>query len=86
MYDGGSEKHVHDYIVEFTTYGILTELVIRLIHSTGSGYGDLPSSVTSQGLWAGDRITICIPEQLDEFSSYKNVSNSEFMANINLDN
>ena len=79
---GGSEKHVQDFVTS-TKFGILTDLVIHLIHSTVSGGFDLSSSVTSQGLWAGDRITICTPEQLGEFSSYKNVSSTEDLANIN---
>lgn len=55
--------------------GVMTGLVIALIHSTGCGTGDLCSSVSSQGSWAGDRIAITTPEQLDDFDSYQDVSN-----------
>ena len=55
----------------------MTGLIINLIHSTGSGSGDLPDGVASQGKWAGDRIAICTPEQLDDFEEYRDVGNPE---------
>lgn len=57
-------------------HGVMTGLVISLIHSTVRDLGDLHPTVTSQGMWAGDRITICTPEQLDDFESYRDVSNA----------
>ena len=56
---------------------ILSHLIIKLTYSTGSGGGDLPDSITSQGVWAGDRIVICTAEQLDDFGSFKDVSSTE---------
>ena len=51
--------------------------VIKLIHSMGSGGGDLPSSITSQGTWAGCRVKICAAEDVEDFESFKDVSNAE---------
>lgn len=42
------------------------------MHSTRPS---LSSEVASQGTWAGDRITICISDQLEDFNDYKDVSN-----------
>lgn len=63
-------------ILNFTRRGVMAGLVISLIHSTGGGGGDLDKSVSSQGMWAGDRIIICTEEQLDNFESYSDVSNA----------
>ncbi len=54
----------------------MTGLIISLIFSTNKNSGDLVKSVTSQGMWAGDRITISTPDQLNDFESYIDVSNA----------
>ena len=61
--------------------GVLSGLLITLTHSTGSGSGDLPPT-DSGGMWAGDRITICTREQLEDFEKYRDVSNDEDEENI----
>ena len=64
-------------VLDFANHcnSVMTGLLISLVHSTGSGGGDFPSSIASQGMWAGDRIMICTPEQLDDFERYRDVSN-----------
>lgn len=54
--------------------GVIAGLVIYLIHSTRR---DLPDDVTTLGMWAGDRITICTPDQLEDFETYEDVSNPD---------
>ena len=71
----GGEQNTLDFAN--IRFSILADLIIKLIYSTGSGGGDLPGSVTSQGVWAGDRITICTAEQLEDFGSFKDVSSTE---------
>lgn len=74
---------------------VLTGLVIKLIFSTGSGGGDLPTgpndsddegegpvNIVSRGTWAGDRITICTAEQLDDFGAFKEVSNDKEVKSL----
>ena len=51
-------------------------LVIKLIHSTGGGGGDLPSHIL-QGTWAGCRIKICAAEDVEDFESFEDVSNAD---------
>ena len=63
-------------------HGVMAGLVIKLIHSTGAGGGDLPSSMTSQGTWAGCRIKICAAEDVEDFESFKDVSNAEEVKKI----
>ena len=50
-----------------TPHGVMAGLVIKLIHSTGSGNGDLPSFIKSQGTWAGCRVKICTAEDVEDF-------------------
>ena len=69
-----------------TPHGVMTGLLIKLIHSTGAGGGDLPSSMTSRGTWAGCRVKICAAEDVEDFESYKDVSNAEDVKKLeNLD-
>ena len=66
----------------FCCKSVLLSLVIKLMFSTGSGGGDLPDDIVSQGTWAGDRITICTAEQLDDFGAFKEVSNVEEVESL----
>ena len=67
----GGETNVLDY--DKVRFSILSHLIIKLTYSTDSGGGDLPDSITSQGVWAGDQIVIRTAEQLDDFGSFKDV-------------
>ena len=71
----GGQTNILDY--DKIWCSILSHLIIKLTYSTGSGGGDLPDSITSQGVWAGDQIVICTAEQLDDFGSFKDVSSIE---------
>ncbi len=64
------QKNVTDFTE--TNGGKMADLVLSLIHSTGCGGGDLKAT-DSKSRWAGDRIVICSPEQL-EIEEYTNVS------------
>lgn len=68
-----------EFVFYFVFYreSVLTGLVIKLIFSTRRGGADLPNNITSKGTWAGDRITICTAEQLEDFDTFKDVSNVE---------
>ena len=61
----------------FCRKSVLTCLVIKLIFSTVNRGGDLPEDAISLGIWAGDRITICTAEQLEDFETFKDASNVE---------
>ena len=65
-----------------TPHGVMAGLVIKLIHSTGSGNGDLPSFIKSQGTWAGCRVKICTAEDVEDFESFKDVSNAEDVREV----
>lgn len=68
------KKTVLDYAE--SRHGVMAGLIISLIFSTYKNSGDLIKAVTSQGMWTGDRITICPPDQLNDFESYRDVSNA----------
>lgn len=70
---GIGEETVADFIE--SNGGVMAGLVISLIHSTGSGGGDIEAS--SAGTWAGDRIAICALEDMEDFERYKDVSMSK---------
>ncbi len=65
-------RSISDCIMAEENHGSMCRLIITLIHSTGCGGGDLPSDV-DHGMWAGDRIVICTPQQIDDFPSYTDV-------------
>ena len=78
--DSGSEEEKEEEdstVLDYADnkHGVVTELIIRLVYSTFRQFGDLKPSVTSQGTWAGDRITVCTPDQLEDFEGYRDVSN-----------
>ena len=62
--------------------GVMAGLVIKLIHSTGSGSGDLPGFITSQGTWARCRVKICAAKDVEDFESFKDVSNVEDVREV----
>ena len=74
------------FVFYFVFYreSVLTGLVIKLIFSTRRGGGDLPNNITSKGTWAGDRITICTAEQLEDFETFKDVSNMEDVKKLEI--
>lgn len=76
----GGQTNVLDY--DKIRCSILSDLIIKLTYSTGSG--SVPDSITSQGVWAGDRIVICTAEQLDDFESFKDVSSTEDVKHVQL--
>ncbi len=65
-------RSIIDCIMAEENHKSMCSLIITLIHSTGGGGGDLPSDV-DHGMWAGDRIVICTPQQIDDFPSYSDV-------------
>ena len=67
-----SESSVLDYADN--KHGVVTALIVRLIHSSNQNCGDLGPSITSKGSWAGNRITVCTQDQVH---GYKDVSNPD---------
>ena len=75
---GTREKNApHSQFVFKWQSGVMAGLLIKLVHSTGSGGGHLPSSITSQGTWTWCRVSICAAEDVEDFENFKDVSNPE---------
>lgn len=72
-----------EFVFYFVRESVLKGLLIKLIFSTRRGSADLPN-ITSKGTWAGDRITICTAEQLEDFETFKDVSNMEDVKKLEI--
>ncbi len=64
------ENPMFRYIMAKNRESMCYSSIITLIHSTGRRNGDLPFLFESKDAWAGDRIVICTPQQIDDFPSY----------------
>ncbi len=57
------------------SHSVMVALIIALIHShTRESMGKFPPSQRPLGIWGGDRISICTPQQVEKFQKYKDVS------------